>query len=86
MKPMKRGYKLWVRADMDGYTSKFDVYQGKNDSGSGDSQDNDTEVAFGLGEQVVQTMTKDLFHKHHQAYLNNFFTSIPLVEYLSKCS
>ena len=28
MKPMKRGYKLWVRADMDGYISKFDVYQG----------------------------------------------------------
>ena len=28
MKPIKRGYKLWVRADMDGYISKFDVYQG----------------------------------------------------------
>ena len=30
MKPIKRGYKLWVRADMDGYISKFDVYQGRN--------------------------------------------------------
>ena len=30
MKPIKRGYKLWVSADMDGYISKFDVYQGRN--------------------------------------------------------
>ena len=29
-KPIKRGYKLWMRADMDGYISRFDVYQGKN--------------------------------------------------------
>ena len=34
MKPIKRGYKLWVRADMDGYISKFDVYQGKTDTSS----------------------------------------------------
>ena len=30
MKPIKRGYKLWVRAGVDGYISKFDVYQGRN--------------------------------------------------------
>ncbi len=29
MKPIIRGYKMWVLADMDGYNSKFDVYQGK---------------------------------------------------------
>ena len=28
-KPIKKGYTLWVRADMDGYVSKFNVYQGK---------------------------------------------------------
>ena len=82
MKPIKRGYKLWVRADMDGYISKFDVYQGKTDTSSGDSEDNSTEQEFGLGEQVVQTMTKDLFGKYHQVYFDNFFTSIPLMEYL----
>ena len=38
MKPIKRGYKLWVRADVDGYISKFDVYQGKTDTSSGDSK------------------------------------------------
>ena len=30
MKPIKRGYKLRVGADMDGYISTFDVYQGQN--------------------------------------------------------
>ena len=29
MKPIKRGYKMWVLADMDDYIFKFDVYQGK---------------------------------------------------------
>ena len=27
-KTIKRGYKLWFRADMNGYFSKFNVYQG----------------------------------------------------------
>ena len=67
---------------MDGYISKFYVYQGKTDTSSGDSEDNSTEQEFGLGEQVVQTMTKDLFGKYHQVYFDNFFTSIPLMEYL----
>ena len=80
MKPIKRRYKLWVRADMDDYISKFDVhvYQGKTDTSSGDSEDNGTEQEFGLGEQVVQTMTKDLFGKYHQVYFDNFFTSFHL--------
>ena len=29
MKPIKRSYELWMRADMDGYITKFGVYQGK---------------------------------------------------------
>ena len=54
MKSINRGYKLWVRL-----LSKFDVYEGKTDTSSGDSEDNGTEQEFGLGEQVLQTMTKD---------------------------
>ena len=30
MKPIKRGYKVWSMADMDGYLYKFEIYQGKN--------------------------------------------------------
>ena len=57
---------------MDGYISKFDVYQGKTDTSSGDSEDNGIEQEFGLGEQVVQTMTKDLFGKYYQVYFDTF--------------
>ncbi|GFN80354.1 PiggyBac transposable element-derived protein 4 [Plakobranchus ocellatus] len=28
-KPIMRGFKMWVRADMDGYIGKFQIYQGK---------------------------------------------------------
>ena len=28
-KAIKRGYKLWMIADIDGYINKFDLYQGK---------------------------------------------------------
>ena len=51
------------RAEINDYISKFDVHQGKTDTSSRDSEDNGTEQEFGLGEQVVQTMTKDLLGK-----------------------
>ncbi len=76
--PIKRGYKLWMRADMDGYISRFDVYQGKNTELE---HEENTEV-FGLGEKVVNTMVDDLHDKHHQVYFDNNFSSIPLMEYL----
>ena len=28
-KPIKRGYKVWVRSDMNGYVYKFQIYTGK---------------------------------------------------------
>ena len=67
MKPIKRGYKLWVRADMDGYISKFDVYQGKS------GKENQKWSEFGLGESVVLEMCEDLFDAGHEVYFDNFF-------------
>ena len=33
-KPIKRGFKVWVRAEADiGYLSEFEVYTGKKDDG-----------------------------------------------------
>ena len=58
---------------MDGYNNKFDVYQGKTDPSSGVSEDNRIEQEFGRKEQVVQTLTKDLFGKYYQVYFDNFF-------------
>ncbi len=62
---------------MDGYISRFDVYQGKNTEVE---HEENTEV-FGLGKKVASTMIEDLHDKHHQVYFDNYFSSIPLVEY-----
>ena len=78
MKPIKRGYKLWMRADMDGYISKFDIYQGK----AGKTNDSDAPKYFGLGEKVVHMLTADLYGKAHEVYCDNYFSSVPLMEYL----
>lgn len=78
MKPIKRGYKLWVRADMDGYISKFDVYQGKN------GKEDQKWGGFGLGESVVCEMVEDLFDGGHEVYFDNFFNSVPLMDFLKE--
>ena len=53
MKLIKHGYKIWVRADMDGYISKFEVYEGKvKDINQTPSEEYETSH-FGLGEQAV---------------------------------
>ena len=66
-KPIKKGYKLWMRADMDGYVTKFDIYQGK----SGQKAKDDAYEGVGLGEKVVIDLIKDLFGKNHQVYFDN---------------
>ena len=44
----------------------------------------DTEMPkhFGLGEKVVYTLTKRLHGKNHQVYCDNYFSSVPLADYL----
>ena len=59
MKPIKRGYELWVRADMNRYISKFDVYQGRNTM----PKDYNFPTSFVLGESVVTHFTPDLLQK-----------------------
>lgn len=84
MKPIKRGYKMWVLADMDGYIFKFDVYQGKAGTNTSAADDDKDDGISGLGKQVVKTMTMDLHDKNHQVYFDNYFTSVPLLEYLKE--
>jgi len=71
-KPIKRGYKVWSLADKHGYLWNFDLYTGKR----GDS------VETNLGGRVVKDLTKPLQHKNHNLYIDNFFTSVPLLAYL----
>ena len=38
--------------------------------------------SLGLGEHVVLSMVDHLRNKNHEVYLDNYFTSIPLLEHL----
>ena len=72
MKPIKRGLKVWVRADSHhGYFSDFSVYEGQSES-AGSSQD-------GLGMRVVKSLTRHLVGKFHHIYFDNFFSSPKLL-------
>lgn len=67
LKPVKRGIKVWVRADShNGYFSQFEVYQGKGSN---------TTPELGLGGSVVKTLTRPLVGKFHHVFMDNFFTS-----------
>ena len=78
MKPIKRGFKLWSLADMDGYLYKFNVYQGKNETETDPRMPN----YFGLGDKVVYELTKSLYRGWQEVYFDNYFTSVPLAEFL----
>jgi len=71
MKPIKRGYKVWIRADESGYICEFQIYTGKTDS-----------VETTLGKRVVQHLTMNIKGKYHNVYFDNFFTSLELMEEL----
>ena len=78
MKPIKRGFKLWSLADMDGYLYHCEVYQGKNQVFVDDSMPK----YFGLGPSIVYQLTKPLHGKHHQVFIDNYFSMVLLMEYL----
>ena len=44
--------------------------------------DNEIPSYFGLGEKVIYQFTKDLHGLNYEVYFDNYFTSIPLLEYL----
>ena len=74
-KPIKRGFKVWVRADAEnGYISELDVYIGKK----GDK------IETGLGQSVVEKLTEKLVGKYYHIYFDNFFSSITLFQSLSQ--
>lgn len=68
-KPIKRGYKLWIRADETGYICEFQVYAGK--------VGNITEKS--LGARVVKDLTREIVGRFHQVYFDNFFTTVDLM-------
>ena len=77
MKPTKRGFKVWVRADsVNGYFCDFEVYTGR-------ATDGETTSDFGLGERVVLELTECLRGGHYQIYCDNYFSTCRLFDTLS---
>lgn len=72
MKPIKRGYEVWVRADEHGYTCEFQIYTGKVI---------DQRETF-LGERVVKDLSRALVHKNNRIYFDNYFTTVALMSSL----
>ena len=72
MKPTKRGVKVWMRADPhNGFVNEFQVYTGKEGA-----------VEHGLGERVVRDLCQNILNRNHHVYCDNYFTCIPLFNYL----
>lgn len=73
LKPTKRGYKVWARADSKtGYLYQFEIYTGKQEYGA----------ELGLGEKVVSNLTCKLEGTKFHICFDNFFTSVKLMENL----
>ena len=73
-KPMKRGFKIWVAADTNGYFLDLQVFVGKAADG--------VTTEHGLGERVVLELTKPFREKWYHIYCDNFFTSPKLFQKL----
>ena len=70
MKPVRRGFKVWVRADSsNGYISDFAVYTGKEGT-----------VQKDLGGKVVKNLVQPLAGGHYHIYFDNYFSSVKLFE------
>ena len=77
LKPVKRGFKVWVRADaVTRFFCDIDVYVGKPSDG--------TTTETGLGERVVMQLTECLRGCNYQIYSDNYFTSSCLADNLLK--
>jgi hypothetical protein len=73
MKPIKRGFKVWVAADSrTGYMLNFKVHEGKSKEGEEGT----------LGERTVVEMVRPYFDKGFCVYFTNYFTSFDLLSNL----
>ena len=71
MKPIKRGIKMWCRADSsNGYLCEFSICTGKSGQG----------VEHGLGYSVVSNLFQCIKGKWYIIFCDNFFTSAKLIK------
>lgn len=74
LKPTKRGYKVWARADHTcGYLYQFEIHCGKQEN-------EERSVEDGLGPRVVKTLTSTLKDQNCLVVFDNFFTTVKLMD------
>ena len=61
-KPIKRGYKIWMRCDESVFACQFEIYTGKL-----------KDVEKNLGERVVKTLSKKLYGKNQTLHGQFFY-------------
>ena len=70
LKPVRRGFKIWVRADsVNGYVCDFSVYTGREE-----------EVERDLGAKVVKRLVQPLAGGNYHVYFDNYFSTVKLFE------
>ena len=73
LKPIKRGFKIWVLADaLNGYFWDINPYVGATSG----------QVCKRLGCKVVLDLTSSLFGQYHKVYMDNYFSAISLYQTL----
>ena len=82
-KPDKWGYKLFCRGSIDGFIHDILMYQGEHTFTSHPTKLADNEQTMLLSSKTVIVLAKTVEDlKNTTIYADNFFSSIPLVEYL----
>ncbi len=90
MKPVKRGIKVWVLANINGYFWNLQVHNKYLTQISVTTCDRFTlekrqlHADKGLGARVLKDLTFPLRGQHHHIYCDNFFTSVKLFEELEE--
>lgn len=73
-KPKKWGFKVWVQANCNGYVNCFDLYQGQSKDAIRSN--------FGPIGDTVLKLCHEIHNKNHKLFMDNLFTSLPLIRQL----
>ena len=81
-KPVKLGFKVWsCSCSCCGYLCSFQVYNGRLTDASGPGK---KVSERGLKKRVLKELVEPFYGEHHVVYMDNFYTSGPLIEELAK--
>ena len=82
-KPVRFGFKAWCLNNPAGYCLAFDIYQGQNPTGNPQYG-----IQFGKSASalldLIDTLPPRLKNLPFHFYMDNLFTGLPLLQYLSK--